>query len=243
MSWENGNAIAMDIAPSGSGTEEDPYLISQLDDLRWLSNNSKAQDKHFKQTADIDASEVITWYSGKGFLPIGNGNIKFTGTYKGQNFSIDGLYISRSDVNYTGLFGYASGAEITNISLTNVDIDVSDENSQWTGALGGRFDNTTLSNCNSSGTVDGNNSGTVGGLVGLCALSCDVSSSFSTCTVVGGNTVGGLVGQLYESDLSESYSTGTVSALKESSNGNDVGGLVGISNHESSISCCYSEVM
>ncbi len=54
------------------------------------------------------------------------------------------------------------------------------------------------------------------------------------CTVSGNNLVGGLVGENYQSTLSNSYSTGSVSG-----SGYDVGGLVGFNNN-STISNSYS---
>jgi len=239
LSWENGTDISMYLNLSGSGTEGDPYIISDINELEWLSMNSDYWDKHYKQTEDIDASETSDWNSGKGFSPIGDGDIEFTGSYDGQGFSINDLYISRTGVDYAGLFGYASGAEIKNITLNNIII--TNDNSEWNGALGGRFDNTTVSNCHSSGSVDGNNSGSVGGLAGLCAINSEVINCSSSCTVVGGFIVGGLLGQLYDSNLSKSYAIGNVTAIKESSNGNSVGGLIGISNEGSSISICFSK--
>ncbi len=49
-------------APSGSGTESDPYLISSLNNLYWLSQTSSewGSGKYFKQTADIDAA-INSW--------------------------------------------------------------------------------------------------------------------------------------------------------------------------------------
>ena len=50
--------------PPGNGTEESPYLIRTLAHLRWMSELPSEwwidgfTHVHFKQTADIDASET-----------------------------------------------------------------------------------------------------------------------------------------------------------------------------------------
>ena len=56
----------------GSGTIADPYLIANFTDLVTISSSSTYWDKHFKQTANIDASTSSTLNSGEGFLPIAN---------------------------------------------------------------------------------------------------------------------------------------------------------------------------
>ena len=82
-------------APSGTGTSGDPYLISTLNNLYWVTQTSTSwTGKYFKQTADIDASSTSSWDSGKGFLPIGNSTTSFTGNYDGGNCQITSLYIN-----------------------------------------------------------------------------------------------------------------------------------------------------
>ena len=45
----------------GEGDETNPYQIDNLDDLQFLSENSFYWDKHFIQTADVDAIETSSW--------------------------------------------------------------------------------------------------------------------------------------------------------------------------------------
>ena len=82
---------------TGSGTEADPYWISNLDELGWLSGNSAYWDEYYIQTADIDASDTQYWNSGAGFSPIGiDSDSPFSGNYNGQDHTIDALFIDRS---------------------------------------------------------------------------------------------------------------------------------------------------
>ena len=109
--------------PNGSGTENDPYLISGINQLYWISQNSDSWDKYFLQTSDINAGSSKNWNSGKGFTPIGNSSVKFTGKYNGSLYVIDSLHINDPNSSYLGLFGYIKQAELDGIGLTNAEIN------------------------------------------------------------------------------------------------------------------------
>ena len=68
---------------NGDGSESNPYEIANLNNLYWLSQNSSEWDKHYIQTADIDASSTSTWDGGNGFSPIASYDTRFTGSYDG----------------------------------------------------------------------------------------------------------------------------------------------------------------
>ncbi len=141
-------------APSGSGTAGDPHLISSLNNLAWLQdpNNDSAWNDYYKQTANIDASPTSTWNSGLGFSPIGDSaSSGFQGTYDGQGFVINGLYISATHDDQ-GMFGHLEGpAVVKNLGLTNVSVSAYD----FVGAVVGFLNSTSASvtNCYSTGKV------------------------------------------------------------------------------------------
>ena len=116
----------------GSGTKEDPYLISNEAQLRYLAASINEdvswENTYFKQTADITL-ENGDW------LPIGWGimaevkarvttyaEYPFCGSYDGAGKAIRGLRIGSKDDPSTdprvslgaGLFGYTEGDEETN---------------------------------------------------------------------------------------------------------------------------------
>ncbi|GGE45151.1 T9SS type A sorting domain-containing protein [Psychroflexus planctonicus] len=184
----------------GDGTSGNPYQIANLDHLERLSNSNEDWDKHFIQTANIDASATSTWNAGEGFSPIGNNTTKFSGTYNGQNNTIDGLFIDRSAEIYQGLFGYKTDGELKNIVLTNVEIT----GSAWTGGLVGRYgDGSTtaglIESCSvTGGTVTATFNGQVrtGGLAGLVNGGVNVSNSNANVVVAGEERLGGLIGEI-----------------------------------------------
>jgi len=220
--------------PNGSGTPADPYLIATINDLEWLSKNpGEWSGKHYKQTADIDASSTSTWDGGKGFSPIGNNSTKFTGgSYDGQGYSISGLYINRPSTTFIGLFGYITGATtLKNIVLKNVDI----KGHNYTAALAGQNLGGLIDNCSTSGIVSGEDY-IAGGLVGTHTNNGDnngvIKNSTSNCTVNGDKHAGGLVGQNYAA-IENSFASGNVTASSEG------GGFIG-GNYGGSVKNCYS---
>ncbi len=214
------------VQPNGSGTVEDPYLIATLENLNWISQNRASWIKHFVQTADIDASGSND--GANGFLPIGDDNFPFYGTYKGQGHTINALYINRPAEDTIGLFGFIASATVTNLGLTNVEIT----GKSAIGSIAGYDLGSYIDDCYSTGSVTGY--ATVGGLVGYCAgLTAYINNSYSKCTVLGDlASIGGFIGA-ENCNIDNCYSTGTVSTI----NG-DAGGFVGLS--QGTLTNCFS---
>lgn len=225
----------------GNGTSDDPYIIATKTDLKYLSENSGEWSKSFKQTADLTFLVIQGSFSGgdflsggdfynggHGFIPIGNATTPFTGTYDGDGHSIDSLYISRSGTDSLGFFGYTSNADIKNLALIDI---ISVDGGDYVGGLVGYNENSTISNCYSTGSVQGDFK--VGGLVGQ-TNSSTISSSYSTCSVSdGGVFAGGLIGLSQNSTINKCHSSGSVTSIEGSA-----GGLVGV--NFGVISDCYS---
>ncbi len=206
FSITTGSAAAFE---GGSGTESDPYQIANVDQLQAMENDL---DAHYVLVDDIDASETENWNSGKGFDPIGDNNASFKGSFNGQRYEIENLYIDRNNENYVGLFGYVE-AEIENVGLVDVDITGYTD----VGGLAGR-NGWKVSGSYVTGSVSGWSG--VGGLIGHNFYST-VSDSYSTSHVGGYASVGGILGKNKEGELSGSYSTGDVNGKYTE------GGLVG----------------
>ena len=214
------------VLPVGAGTIGDPYQITSLENLYWISQNSTEWSKYYIQNANIDASSTSTWNSGAGWSPIGNISPYFTGNYNGNGHTIDGLYINRA-VSGMGFFGTAIGGSISNLGVINVNIT----GGHNTGALVGE-NGATISNCYSTGTITGYQY--TGGLIGSGS---NVSRSYSSCSVTGSATSGGLIGYGYGT-IRNCYSTGNVT--RRSGYGSaDIGGFVGIG--AGTIQYCYSK--
>ncbi|WP_415378748.1 GLUG motif-containing protein [Halosimplex sp. TS25] len=197
---------------AGSGTLDDPYVITDADELQAMSQDLSA---HYALGSDVDAGETETWNAGNGFEPIGNEDAAFEGSFDGRGHDIDGLTIIRPSAQDVGLFGGSEGT-IQNVTLTNARVN-GDEN---VGGLVG-WNEGSITGSAVEGEVYGARENT-GGLVGNNRgqiVACSVSA-----TVEGEELVGGLVG-FNRGPVRGSYATGT--AAGEGS----VGGLIGVNRN------------
>lgn len=206
LSWQNiAHIPATGTAPSGTGTDVDPYLISDVNHLAWISTHPDSWDKHFLMTGDIDASDTANWYDGDGLLPFCTETEPFTGFWDGGDFAIDGLTIDRSNRENVGLFAYADGVTIQNLNLTGADIRGDD----YTGGICGRTNNCTITSCSFSGVIHGRLY--TGGITGY-----DMRSTIQGCEVDGDITgrshVGGIIGKTFRTTLSDCHADCNVTA-------------------------------
>jgi len=233
-----GNVISFttltSITPEGDGSVANPYRISNLQNLLYLSTHSCLWDKGytFIQTANINAAETRNWNGGQGFIPIGNQSVNFKGHYHGKGNSIDSLYINRPGSDYVAFFGYISQtpssgkSNIDSLSLTNVNITGRSN----VGGLGGLAVDFNISHCSViGGSVTATNSeysagvgGMFGSTSGYNANNNSTSHCFAAVAVSGQGEVGGFVGQTYGGYINQCYSAGSVSGT-----GEYVGGFVG----------------
>jgi hypothetical protein len=208
---------------NGEGSSSSPYEIRTASDLQAMQEDRSA---NYIVVNDIDASGTVNWNNGKGFNPIGDFSVSFTGSFDGQNHTISNLSINRLNDNYVGLFGRIdAGGEVKNVGVINVNMT----GESYVGGLVGYNYNGNISNSYSTGNVTGEER--LGGLVGINQGT--VSNSYSTGNVTGNKRVGGLVGWNYYGTVSNSYSTGNVTGDNWY-----VGGLVG-KNNEATVSNSY----
>jgi hypothetical protein len=229
------------ITPPGEGTESSPYLISQLGHLVWMSENvATSTGKHYKMTADIDASATVTWNDTgtdttilEGFKPIGSipsfsGDYSnafstgFQGIFDANGHIIRELVINRPDMNGVALFGFTRmNSEVRNLGMVGGKVT-----GCWdVGGLIGDNDRGTLVNAYTSVTVAG--VCYVGGLVGMNYEGV-ISNVYATGAVIGNSddsiNIGGLIGYDYSGTLTNAYATGVITGESE------VGGLIGYSD-------------
>lgn len=223
----------------GSGTSDDPFLISSKSDLQNFANlinsPSGSEDIYKKasytQTCDIDL-ENISW------KPIGshwNGNDWdstesefriFIGDYNGNGYSITGLCVTEGHM-YAGLFGRIGGkgasASIRNLHIEGtVAPTFSLENSTIAGGICGEMsDGSRIQNCSYKGTVSGDNAdGIVGGIVGKIYCSGNVENCYFNGSIRNNtsavHSAGGIVGKASitggENYISNCYATGMLSS-------------------------------
>ena len=217
---------------TGSGTEEDPYIINNVSDMKSATLYSN-QTKYFKLNSDIDFSNQ-TYYVFGDFNGVFDGNnhtlsnIKLNTAYAGlfrnnkgtiKNLKINKAIVTGSSKNiYSGIITSTNSGTIENIEITNSSL-------------------TGLGSKGGIGLIAGNNTGTitnvvtnnnvvkgvdnVGGIAGLNnkTITTAVSNNTITCT---GTNCGGIMGQVYNGcSATDLISSSNIIGNKS------VGGLVG----------------
>lgn len=198
----------------GSGTEQNPYLITSPEELAGLAQKVNESSKntfegcYFKQTADIYLNDINNYSSTllaeNIWTPIGNGNRYFNGNYDGNGFKISGVYIkgNANDLNsafYGCLFGSVQNATFKNLTIDNsyISFTTSDDYHYYTylsGIVGYSRNSVTFENCHNKATLCAPESLYVGGLVAfanynISAIGCSNSGALT------GEYVGGIAGE------------------------------------------------
>lgn len=214
---------------TGEGTVENPYQITTLDELQ---NMNVAKDSHFILMNDIDASETSTWNEGEGFRPIGERHLggtdnAFSGTFDGQGYNIDGLFINElEEVSQwgTGLFGGLYTATITNISITDAEVIGHNE----VGILAGDAFDSTIKYCRVNGIAssDYQIAGNAFGYMNGCTISdCYSSGQMNSELMSGTSEAGGFIAYQYGGTLNNCYTITEI--IYNSSNTTINGGFSG----------------
>jgi len=188
----NTNNLAINVtAPDGITKTTYSFLYPYIAGPAALAAIANDLSGSYTLTADIATSG--TW------TPIGiqdwsNG---FKGTLNGNGHTI--TIASMSDQSFAGLFASIdAGGLVENLHVTG---NITNSGGYYIGLLAG-FNQGTIKNCSSSGSISAPNSAGVGGLVGengygiIGAGEVSISGCYSTADVSGSFEIGGLVGCL-----------------------------------------------
>ena len=204
---------------SGSGTENDPYLIFYADQLTQVRNFLGKSGVYFKLMSDIDLADWIEENSpNQGWQPIGVSSSKFQGIFDGNNHTISNLNIDRPSSSAVGLFGYADEATFKNIVIVETTITGNGD----VGPVCGNASSSTFSNCKVTATINAKGN-TVGGIAGS-ASGTFTNNKVTNTTINGNDNVGGIVG--YTGNAT--FTSNDVSAMIGGKN--QVGGILGNSS-------------
>ena len=170
----------------GDGTEESPYIIKTASELAYMAKQVNAGtdvEAYYKLGADIilNENQLSDSYTPNGtfsrgaasdgrakWTPIGNSSNNFKGVFDGDGHTVSGIY---SDAGIGGLFGYISGAKISNLNY--VDFLTTGTNQAYGGLVGSTSGNcyitdvtcdgfvTFVTNANATGIFVGSLSGNV----------------------------------------------------------------------------------
>lgn len=229
--WDGAIATKLVNTGSGTGVESSPIEIASASELAYLAQQTNAGGKeltlenggtingktnfqgvYFKLTEDIDLGE-------QAWTPIGKNNSNpFKGTLDGDEKTIRNLAaISTDDNNYAGLFGRIENGSVQNLQIEIASTDLHVQGVDNIGTLAGYITNSKITKC---GVKGGNITG-------------DEPSSIQL-------VVGGLVGQLIGSEITDCNIATDVKAVLSNASALSAGGIIGINTGSSITNCQYS---
>ncbi|MBN1765595.1 MAG: hypothetical protein JW860_10085 [Sedimentisphaerales bacterium] len=222
---------------SGLGTQAEPFLIEDANDMQAIGAHPEHWDKHFLLTNNIDLSAFDGQdgrdpYNIIGYYESDLDNHPFTGSINGDGHTISNLTYTDNH-NSVGLFGYILSDwqwVITYLGLINPQINTGQGN--YVGGLVGYLSaSCILCSYVEGGSINGGSY--VGGMVGLNDLRYGTYMSHATAEVTGVEYIGGLIGYSEDGVVGYCSATGNVYGIEK------VGGLVGV-NKQGDIFVSYA---
>ena len=193
-------------------SEKTSFLIStpaQLAGLASLVNSGTTfSGKSVYLDADVDLG-YAEW------IPIGNEQNAFSGTFSGEGYTVTGLKINASAA-YAGLFGNSKG-KITNLNIANATVYSGDNYNYVSIACG--YSGGEISDVTVSGYIDAKISSYVAGIVGF--TSAVIKNCTNNAEIVADGYVGGIAG-LSSNNISNCTNNGSIVGKASY-----VGGIVG----------------
>jgi len=159
----------------GTGTEADPYVIVNAEQLEYLASQVALGTTFENQYISLE--ENIELNSGKWqidedgnitfaadtnqWTPIGNSTNPFKGNFDGNSKYISGIYINDENKTYCGLFGKNDG-KITNLGIKNSYVKAKFNASLLVGFNNGEIENVIVKSSNlvahdTAGGISGGN--------------------------------------------------------------------------------------
>ena len=217
----------------GSGTEADPFLITNLTELEYFKASVNAGETTYNQEgvwvalgADIDMTSVANW------APIGSFDVSYDGNFNGQGHKIMNLKMSDDVVatgeSYLGFFGVTANNVIKNFVIENVTIE--SEGQIVAAAIAYPY-YTTVSDITVCGDIaieGGNYTAGVLAYTRHCVNASNLTvSGNSGSYITGAQVVGGVIADIQMNGGVANYSNFSASGLEITGTMN-VGGISGI---------------
>ena len=212
---------------TGSGTAQDPYIITDVDQLNEIRNHNSS---HWELGNDIDASDTVNWNGGEGWVRIGSYTNPFEAHLNGKGFAINNLFANR--LTGGGLFGGLVNSSVVDLFMNNADITGGSASIFLGSCL-----SSNISNVHVQGTVIYNeefSGGFIGFITGSEVTDCSANVNIIP-TGVTKNFIGVLIGEGYTFSVKRSKASGYIRG------NNYCGGVVGSIDGEVLVEDCYNE--
>lgn len=199
-------------------------------------HNEQQRDLVVTLTNDIDLAGV-EW------VPIGNEDIPFYGTFDGAGHTISGLHIDKADGGCYGLFGVCAGT-VENLTVTGSITCVAADAHSAVGGIAGLVVGGHISNCAADIVIDSNRLSLgmyVGGVVGQIkegTIRCCRSSTRFEQVLGNFLYLGGVVGAAEDARVAHCIFDGSIQVLGGPGYYIDAGGVVGnVQGHSTVVRC------
>ncbi|MEE1057596.1 MAG: GLUG motif-containing protein [Acutalibacteraceae bacterium] len=224
------------------GTADELYAFSYVVNGGNTTVNAELTDDIVVNSGTMSAQTE----GARAWIPIGNYENYYTGTFYGNDYTVSGLYFNNNDSDADeayciGLFGSVG----TNGVIKNTGVINSYFNGcSSVGGVVGYSYNGTVTDCYNASDVNGELD--VGGVVGAIAVDEGYSGIIANCYNIGNVTVaysgaGGVVGNSYNCTITNCYNTGTITCTngKYHELGSVIGGIAALTCM-STITNCYN---
>ena len=229
---------------TGSGTEDDPYIVTcgphlynLTLDIKDFYEYDKFNGAYFKQVANISLHDASYYCKHEeGWTPIGTVDYPFVGYYDGGNHSISNMYCYHDNLCGVGLFGHITNSSIQNLTIKNADIRGAIGVGGIAGCLmsiSGERTTSSIINCKViESTIKASQNGfAVGGLAGI--IDMHTVGLIENCqskenSITADYNAGGIIGS------SSAYSLTSIDLCENSStvqtNYSGAGGIIGVAD-------------
>ena len=210
---------------TGSGTENDPYLIYTASDLANINSYS-----YYKIMNDIDVSGWITANSPTtGWIPVGMNSGVSMKQLDGNGKTISGFW-TNSTTNYYGLISTTNDAIIKDLTI---NLSKNSKVGANSAVLVGKSNNSTFTNIIINGNLSGGTC--LGSITGL-----GIGNTFDNCKVTSNVTSSGVAaGGICGNSTSSSYNNCSVTGQIKGTN--FTGGIAGGEAGSNTFTICFVE--
>ena len=239
-------------APSGSGSESDPYLISTGEELAWLATLPAEGSYYVQLTNDIILNDGTFDQSGN-FTKTGETAAStphaWTPTAKavwhidGNDHYISGLYINSDSADNVGLFSYLYGNAVQrscvkDLTIKNSYVRLTRDNPQYgygkAGIFAGMSYRTDFINCVGENNILSTTCYATAGIVGE-SDNCSFNGVHTSGSVNGSHILGGLAGRDRDSTFKNCWNETNIDNVNRSIH--QCGGIAGMASNSNFYNC------
>lgn len=237
----------------GDGTRENPYLISNADELAKLADDVNttvnfSRGRYFKLTQDIVINSDVM---AKGTTNLTTGTafpktpmigsvasetsyLAFQGTLDGDGHTIRGFYQEEAAL-YISIFRVTDGATIKNLHIDDSFV----YGNANCGAIVGRAIDTRIINCSVSNSLIGGYGSYCGSLVGQALGTTKIQNCYATNSIMCKNNAGGIVGRIGNGDQNSVLVENCYAACAISTSKSNLAGITSENSVGSTIRNCW----